>query len=69
MRKLIVAAVVGALLALGVAAPASAHANPCAAADDPAFAGKSGFGLHHVVPLVPETHNPGIHHGLQGCVP
>jgi hypothetical protein len=67
MRKVIVAGVVGALLALGAATPTLAHTelDPCAESAEP---GHSEFAEHHVRPLVPEAgHNPGEHQGLKGC--
>ena len=69
MRKVIIAGVVGALLALSAATPTLAHTegDPCAESEDP---GHSEFAQHHVRPLVPEEgHNPGEHQALKDCEP
>lgn len=74
MRKaLLLAPVAAAALALGTAAPASAHqqGGPCGASSDP---GHSGYAAHHVVPaaqagaLGNDGHKPGEHRGYSVCL-
>ena len=61
------------VLALALAAPASAHqAGPCAPTEEP---GHSEFAQHHIVPFAHEGalgaggHKPGTHRGYSACNP
>jgi hypothetical protein len=68
MRRLVVAIVAGAVLALGVAAPASAQC-PAVPAGEP---GRSEFAKQHIVELahagvLGQGHKPGTHRGASDC--
>jgi hypothetical protein len=68
MRKLVLTLCVAAVLALGLAAPASAVC-PAMPAGDP---GRSEFASQHIVELahsgvLGQGHKPGSHHGASDC--
>jgi len=68
MKRLVPAICAGAVLAIGVAAPASADC-PAAPAGDP---GRSEFAQQHIVELahagvLGQGHKPGTHRGASDC--
>jgi hypothetical protein len=74
MNKRVVALGAGIVMALSIAAPASAdhQAGPCTPSEDP---GHSEYAQHHIVVLAEAGalgnggHIPGDHHGFGGCAP
>ena len=74
MKKAILAIGSGIVMALSIAAPASAdhQAGPCTPSEDP---GHSEYAHHHIVVLARAGmlgdggHKPGEHHGVGGCAP
>jgi hypothetical protein len=68
MRKIVIAASVGLLFALGGASPGYAQC-PAAPAGDP---GRSEYAKHHIVVLAQSgvlghVHKPGTHQGASHC--
>lgn len=68
MKRLVAAMCAGSVVALAVAAPASAQC-PAGPAGDP---GRSEFAKQHIVPLahagtLGQGHKPGMHRGASDC--